>query len=111
MQLDLSRITLCTSFSFKQAAVAKPEGPAPTITGPGIQTRRDEDDDLLFIFAVIKGSCACFPSISLKIESIKNIFNATKKSNRKRTSKLNSVHMGAKIVSYGGWNFLWRRRA
>jgi len=61
MQLDLSRITLSMFFSLRHAAAASPEGPAPTITGPSTHTVvEEEDDDLLN-----KGSCACFPSISL----------------------------------------------
>jgi len=59
MQLDLSRITLSMFFSLRHAATASPEGPAPTITGPSTHTV-EEDDALLN-----KGSCACFPSISL----------------------------------------------
>lgn len=70
MQLDLSSITQGTPFSLRHAAAASPEGPAPTITGPGIHTHLDDDDDdfLLLLFIILsllnKGSCACFPSIS-----------------------------------------------
>lgn len=62
MQLDLSSITLGMLFSLRHAAAASPEGPAPTITGPGIHTHDDgedgddDDDDLLFIFFMNKGS-------------------------------------------------------
>lgn len=54
MQLDLSRITLGTPLFFRHAAVARPDGPAPTITGPGTNTAhrggdREEVECWLFI--------------------------------------------------------------
>jgi len=66
MQLDLSRITLSMFFSLRHAAAASPDGPAPTITGPSTHTvEQDDDDDDDDDGLLNKGSCACFPSISL----------------------------------------------
>lgn len=63
MSSDLSRITLGTPFSLRQAAVASPEGPAPTITGPGTKTER--------MFPVPERvSWTDLPSISLKYSII-----------------------------------------
>lgn len=53
MQLDLSITVHGTPRSLRQAATAKPEGPAPTITGPATQTHRGQD---LSIFLMNKGS-------------------------------------------------------
>lgn len=45
MQLDLSRITLGTPFNLRHAAVASPDGPAPTMTGPHTTSLDDGDGD------------------------------------------------------------------
>lgn len=43
MQVDLSMIREGTPLALRHAAAARPEGPAPTITGPGTQTQRLEN--------------------------------------------------------------------
>ena len=62
MQLALSRIRLGMPLSLRQQAAASPEGPAPTITGPGKYVHL-----ITFVgWPSWNGSWALFPSSSLK---------------------------------------------
>ncbi|CAK7334972.1 unnamed protein product, partial [Dovyalis caffra] len=49
MQLALSRIKQGTPLSLRQAAVASPDGPAPTMIGPGTHTHLLADIDIFLL--------------------------------------------------------------
>lgn len=57
MQLERSRIKLDMSLDFRHAATASPDGPEPTMIGPGIHKHLDSS---------IKGSWTLLPSVSVK---------------------------------------------
>lgn len=58
MQLALSRIMKGTSWFLRPAATAKPEGPAPTMTGPLTQMQR-----LLRKSSLVMKLCAMFDKL------------------------------------------------